>query len=180
MTAPGIPMIFQGQEFLEDGFFHDDDPLDWTKVTTYSGILQLYTDLIALRLNKADISGGLSGASTNVHHINDNGKVIAYHRWGAGGVGDDVIIVMNFSNTNLDLYRIGFPHEGEWFMIFNSDSTEYSSDYTQMLGKIQQQCSMHLMECRTVELLMLPRIQSNYFHKSTMQNRALLILQVMA
>jgi 1,4-alpha-glucan branching enzyme len=130
MTAAGIPMIFQGQEFLEDGFFHDDDPLDWTKATTYSGILQLYTDLIALRLNKAGISGGLSGASTNVHHINDIGKVIAYHRWGAGGVGDDVIIVMNFSNINLDLYRIGFPHEGEWFIIFNSDSTEYSSDYT--------------------------------------------------
>ena len=29
-TAPGIPMIFQGQEILEDGFFTDEDPVDWT------------------------------------------------------------------------------------------------------------------------------------------------------
>ncbi|MGY8753180.1 MAG: alpha amylase C-terminal domain-containing protein, partial [Phycisphaerales bacterium] len=129
-TSPGIPMLFQGQEFLEDGFFHDDDPLDWTKVTTYAGILQLYKDLIALRLNKTGISSGLSGASTNMHHINDNGKVVAYHRWENGGIGDDVIVVMNFSKNNLDLYRIGFPFPGVWRMVFNSDSTEYATDYT--------------------------------------------------
>jgi len=129
LTSPGIPMLFQGQEFLEDGYFHDDDPLDWTKVTTYSGILQLYTDLIALRLNKTGVSAGLSGSSTNVHHVNDNGKIVAYHRWGSGGVGDDVVVVMNFSINNLNSYRIGFPHDGEWFMVFNSDSTTYSDDY---------------------------------------------------
>ena len=37
-TAPGIPMIFQGQEFLEDGYFHDTKPLDWTRLQTFSGI----------------------------------------------------------------------------------------------------------------------------------------------
>ncbi|MAI66899.1 MAG: hypothetical protein CMJ26_03360 [Phycisphaerae bacterium] len=130
LTSPGIPMLFQGQEFLEDGYFHDDDPLDWTKVTTYAGILQLYKDLVALRLNKSGISSGLAGGSTNMHHINDNGKVVAYHRWGTGGIGDDVIVVMNFSINNLNSYRIGFPHPGNWHMVFNSDSTEYASDYT--------------------------------------------------
>ena len=45
MTSPGIPMIFMGQEFLEDGYFDDSTPLDWTKTTTYAGILALYTDL---------------------------------------------------------------------------------------------------------------------------------------
>ena len=123
-------MLFQGQEFLEDGYFHDNDPLDWTKTTTYAGILQLYTDLIALRLNKAGNSIGLSGGSTNVHHVNDNGKVVAYHRWGSGGVGNDVIVVMNFSINNMTNYRIGFPYGGEWYLLFNSDSTAYASDYT--------------------------------------------------
>ena len=130
LTAPGIPMLFQGQEFLEDGYFHDDDPLDWTKVTTYSGILQLYTDLITLRLNKTGVSAGLSGAFTNVHHVNDNGKVVAYHRWGTGGIGNDIVVVMNFRVNNLGTYRIGFPYEGDWHMVFNSDSAEYSPDYT--------------------------------------------------
>ena len=31
-------MIFQGQEFLEDKYFQDSVPLDWTKLTTYAGI----------------------------------------------------------------------------------------------------------------------------------------------
>jgi 1,4-alpha-glucan branching enzyme len=128
-TSPGIPMLFQGQEFLEDGYFHDDDPLDWTKTSTYSGILKLYSDLVALRLNKEGNSSGLAGGSTNVHHLNDNGKLIAYHRWGTGGVGDDVVVVMNFSINERQTYRIGFPHGGQWHMLFNSDSTEYADDY---------------------------------------------------
>ncbi len=132
LTSPGIPMLFQGQEFLEDGYFHDDDPLDWTKTTTYAGILQLYKDLVALRLNKNGNSSGLSGGSTNVHHINDNGKVIAYHRWGTGGTGDDVVVVMNFSINKRQTYRIGFPHEGDWHLIFNSDSSVYADDYGDM------------------------------------------------
>ncbi len=130
MTAPGIPMIFQGQEFLEDGYFDDDDPLDWTKVTTYAGIVQLYSDLIALRLNKDGNTSGLAEPSTNVHHVNDAGKLLAYHRWGTGGEGDDVIVVMNFSIDEKLNYRIGLPSDGAWYLVFNSDSTEYADDYT--------------------------------------------------
>ena len=50
-TAPGIPMIFQGQEFLEDGWFVDADPLDWTKLERFGGIHRLYHDLVHLRRN---------------------------------------------------------------------------------------------------------------------------------
>ncbi|MDT8272886.1 MAG: alpha-amylase family glycosyl hydrolase, partial [Desulfomonilia bacterium] len=51
-TTPGVPMLFQGQEFLEDDWFHDQDPVDWTKKDRYAGILQLYKDLITLRRNR--------------------------------------------------------------------------------------------------------------------------------
>ena len=129
-------MIFQGQEFLEDGYFDDEDPLDWTKLTTYAGIVQLYKDLIGLRLNQDGNTSGLAGSSTNVHHVNDAGKLLAYHRWGTGGIGDDLVVVMNFSINNLNSYRIGFPHDGEWFMVFNSDSIEYASDYDVLLRQI--------------------------------------------
>ena len=82
------------------------------------------------KLNKEGNSSVSAGGSTNVHHLNDNGKLIAYHRWETGGVGDDVVVVMNFSINERQTYRIGFPHEGEWYMVFNSDSSVYSSDYT--------------------------------------------------
>ena len=36
-TAPGIPMIFQGQEFLQGEWFRDDVPLDWDQNTDFGG-----------------------------------------------------------------------------------------------------------------------------------------------
>ncbi len=128
-TSPGIPMIFQGQEFLEDGYFADTDPLDWTKATTFSGIVDLYTDLIALRRNTAGKTAGLRGNNVNVHHINNTNKVIAYHRWDSGGTGDDVIVVANFSGTGFTSYNIGFPRSGSWKVRFNSDWNGYDSAF---------------------------------------------------
>ncbi|MCE9667807.1 alpha amylase C-terminal domain-containing protein [Myxococcus stipitatus] len=129
LTSPGIPMLFQGQEFLEDGFFSDGDPLDWSKASTYGGITTLYRDLIRLRRNWFNNTRGLRGGNVNVHHVNNTNKVIAYHRYENGGGGDDVIVVANFSNTTFNNYNIGFPHPGTWHLRFNSDWNGYSSDF---------------------------------------------------
>ncbi len=128
-TSPGIPMIFQGQEFLEDEWFRDTDPLDWSKQNTYSGILNLYRDLIHLRRNRYNNTRGLRGLHVNVHHVNDNNKVIAFHRWENGGPGDDVIIVINMANRSYDNYNIGFPCQGTWKVRLNSDWSGYSPDF---------------------------------------------------
>jgi len=129
-TTPGIPMIFQGQEFLEDGYFQDTDPLDWNKNTTYSGIRSLYTDLIKLRRNWYNNTRGLRGNNVNVHHVNNTNKVVAYHRWEAGGAGDDVVVVANFGNTGYTSYNIGMPRSGTWYVRFNSDWNGYSGDFS--------------------------------------------------
>ncbi|MEN8006659.1 MAG: alpha-amylase family glycosyl hydrolase [Candidatus Krumholzibacteriota bacterium] len=128
-TSPGIPMIFMGQEFLEDGYFADDDPLDWNKATTHDGIVDLYQDLIRLRRNWYNNTRGLRGNNINVHHVNDYNKVIAYHRWENGGDGDDVIIVANFSGQGFSSYNLGFPSGGTWQVRFNSDWNGYSDDF---------------------------------------------------
>jgi len=128
-TSPGIPMMFQGQEFLEDGYFQDTDPLDWSKATTFSGIVDLYDDLIALRRDFAGNSTGLSANNVNVHHVNNTNKVIAYHRWDQGGTGDDVVIVANFSATGFANYNLGFPSGGTWRVRFNSDASMYDSSF---------------------------------------------------
>ncbi len=49
LTSPGIPMIFQGQEFLEGGWFRDDVALDWDQAKDFRGIVKLYRDLVVLR-----------------------------------------------------------------------------------------------------------------------------------
>jgi len=129
MTSPGIPMLFQGQEFLEDGWFQDTDPVDWAKNKTYGGIKSLYKDLIALRKNSAGLTRGLTGQSTNVFHVNNSWKMLGYHRWMNGGEKDDVIVVMNFSATPRYGYRIGFPRDGRWKVRFNSDWNGYDGSF---------------------------------------------------
>lgn len=133
LTSPGVPMLFQGQEFLEDEYFRDSVALDWSRKTTYAGIFKLYQDLIALRKNASGSTRGLSGFSTNVFHVNNTDKVVAFHRWQNGGELDDTIIVVNLSATTRLNYRIGMPRSGLWKCRFNSDWTGYSADYANTL-----------------------------------------------
>ena len=128
-TAPGIPMIFQGQEFLENGYFSDTKALDWTKQQTFSGILKVYRDMIRLRRNWFNTTAGLKGQSLNVFHVNDAEKVIAFHRWDRGGPGDDVVVLINMANQSYASYSIGFPRGGLWKVRFNGDWNGYSSDF---------------------------------------------------
>jgi 1,4-alpha-glucan branching enzyme len=133
-TAPGIPMIFQGQEFLEDKYFRDSAPLDWVKLDSYPGVNALYRDLIRLRRNWFNQTRGLRGQHVNVHHVNNADKVIAFHRWENGGPGDDVMVVANFANRSYDSYALGFPRPGYWRVRLNSDWQGYSPDFGNQLG----------------------------------------------
>lgn len=127
--SPGIPMIFQGQEFLEDEWFHDQDPIDWKKRDKYRGILMLYRDLIRLRRNWFNNTRGLRGQHVHVFHVNNPDKVLAFHRWDQGDRGDDVVVVVNMTNRAYDSYIIGLPRPGMWRVRFNSDWNGYSADF---------------------------------------------------
>ena len=103
LTAPGIPQIFMGQEFLEDRPW-DVDPrgpnlLSWNGLDTSTDSsmrdhLRFTKDLIRLRHDLPALR------SDNVHafYHSDQDRVIAYHRWREGS-GDDVIVVASFAET---------------------------------------------------------------------------------
>ncbi len=126
LTAPGIPMLFQGQEFLEDGWFQDSVPLDWHKSEEFSGLVRMYRDLIHLRLNRSGSTRGLSGSGLNTLHQNQADDVIVYHRWHQGGPGEDVVVVVNLSHVAHENYKLGFPPPGTWRLRLNSDWSGYS------------------------------------------------------
>jgi 1,4-alpha-glucan branching enzyme len=129
LTSPGIPMLFEGQEFLEDRWFQDKDPLEWSRVEDEPGILGMYRDLIALRRNLSGVTRGLCGQNINVFHSNDRAKVIAFHRWDKQGPTDCVVVAVNLSNQSWDGYSIGFPRAGLWKTRFNSDSYKYDAAF---------------------------------------------------
>jgi 1,4-alpha-glucan branching enzyme len=125
-TAPGIPMLFQGQEFLEGGSFRDTVPLDWEQRDEFRGIVRLYRDLIHLRLNRQGLTRGLCGQFTQVYHLDEERKVLAFHRWDQGGPADDVVVIASFFHQAQNDYALGFPAHGTWRLRFNSDWHGYS------------------------------------------------------
>ena len=129
LTSPGIPMIFEGQELLEDRWFQDKVPIDWSRVEDEHGILGMYRDLIALRRNLLGVTRGLCGQNTHIYHFDDGAKIIAFHRWDKLGPADSVVVVVNMMNQNRDDYVIGFPRVGLWKTRFNSDSYKYGPNF---------------------------------------------------
>ena len=133
LTAPGIPMIFQGQEMLETRAFGFTTPTNTdfsrAKDPNFKGIVQMYRDLIALRRNLTGKTKGLTGQNLNVFHVDNGNKTLAYHRWENGGAGDDVVVVANFSNVPFQNLNIGFPRGGQWHVLFNSGASIYDSGF---------------------------------------------------
>ena len=111
LTAPGIPMLLQGQEFMQEGNFNDWKMLEWEKTEQFSGIVLAHQHLINLRLNRYDNTRGLLGNYTKVIHRDDENNIIAYHRKDKGGPRDDTVVIINFGDKKFKEYDLQLPHE---------------------------------------------------------------------
>lgn len=129
LTSPGIPMLFQGQELLEDKWFSDTDPIDWSRLKKFNGYFNLHKELIALRRNCDGVTLGLTGQHVEVIRADNEEKILAYQRWKEGGPKDTTIVILNFSGTDKAGYKIGFPSEGIWKVRFNSDWQGYNEEF---------------------------------------------------
>ncbi|HSJ04865.1 MAG TPA: alpha-amylase family glycosyl hydrolase [Verrucomicrobium sp.] len=127
LTAPGVPMIFMGQEFLEDKQWTDwqgkPQLLIWWaglegKDKAMSDQHRFTRDLMWLRRKQP----GLRGDGLNVFHVHNQNRVIAFHRW-IPGTGKDVVVVASLNENTFynHSYQIGFPGGGHWQEVFNSD-----------------------------------------------------------
>ena len=114
LTGAGVPMLFQGQEFVEDGWFSDTDPLDWEKHTLNGDFWAQVQAWIALRRNQDGTTRGLTGPHIQVQHVDDVAKVIGYHRWAFGGSRDDVVVALRFRDGDPEKVRMGVPQCGTW------------------------------------------------------------------
>lgn len=107
-------MLLQGQEFLQEGAFNDWQELQWKNVAKYKGIVDAHKHLISLRRNAYGNTAGLLGQSVAIIHNDTHNNVLGYHRWNKGGPTDDVIILINFNNTQHINYNVTLPRSGEW------------------------------------------------------------------
>ncbi|MEX1045521.1 MAG: alpha-amylase family glycosyl hydrolase [Chthoniobacterales bacterium] len=132
LTSPGIPLLFMGQELLEDREFHDTNPLDWRRGESAFRSFLLHRDLVHLRRNVGGHSAGLTGVQAQVVMADEENKVLAYRRHLPGRTGDDLLVVINFSGRTLEDHAIKFPSAGRWHQLFNSDDPKYGADLTSL------------------------------------------------
>ena len=129
-TAPGIPMIFQGQEFAFDREFRDEHPLDWSPASHAAGVVRMVGDVFKVHRNYGGKTAGLTGNFIEVYHANNEANVIAFHRFAEGGPGDSTVVIANLSAEPLIGYKVGLPLGGQWSTQFNSDSNLYSPHFS--------------------------------------------------
>ena len=122
MLSPGIPLLFQGQEFALQDPFSAHHPMDWLKKTTHQGTLKLHRDLIGLRTTNQ----GLLGGDVNVSADEEN-KVLTIHRSSAGG---SVFAIFNFRRQALANYPADFPDFEEWKLVINTADAQYYNSAT--------------------------------------------------
>lgn len=132
LTSPGIPMLFQGQEFIEDEYFKDDEALDWNQLKKHTGITRMVSDLIKLRTADSQQSDGLRGQYTKIVHCNDADKVLAYARSTCEDFSNSTIVLLNLSNNSFTDYTFGLPFANQYRLAFNSDWSGYDQDFTDM------------------------------------------------
>jgi 1,4-alpha-glucan branching enzyme len=132
LTAPGIPQLFMGQEFLEDKQWCPD-PRTTAHLIWWGGLvedangkavdpamadhLRFTQDAVRLRNSHP----GLRGEGLNVFYTSAPDRVIAFQRW-VVDAGQDVVVAATLSESTWWGYRVGFPSAGRWVEVFNSDA----------------------------------------------------------
>ena len=127
LTAPGVPMLFMGQEFLEDKYWTDwqgrPELLVW-----WAGVEGADHDMVDHHRFTRDLlwlrrsQPALTADGLNVFHVDARNRILAFQRW-VPGAGHDVVVVVSLNETSFDFgsYQLGFPHSGRWHEVFNSD-----------------------------------------------------------
>ena len=134
LTAPGIPMLFQGQEFLEDEYFQDTEELDWDKEERLSETRKAVGKLIQLRSGVIKGGFGLRTQGIEIVHFNQENKILAYVRDEESGGHEPVLIIINFGNREFSDYGVGVQEGREWKLFLNTAEIGHNNDFSETSG----------------------------------------------
>lgn len=131
LTAPGVPMLFQGQESMQFSDFSALTSFNWDLTTHFSDIVLAHKHLVDLRLNKHGNTAGLTEGEINIFHVDNENKVLAYAR-------GNCVIIANFGDQSFDSYDLYLPFAGQFIERFNSSWSGYGVDFPdKVIGEIK-------------------------------------------
>jgi 1,4-alpha-glucan branching enzyme len=124
-TAMGIAHLFMGQEILEDKSWSDnpDDPLQiwWDGLQQQDDpSMRDFLSFTQALFEARNQQPALRATGLNIFHVHNDNRILAYHRW-VEGQGRDVVVIASLNDSTYWNYQLGFPIEGQWREVFNSD-----------------------------------------------------------
>jgi 1,4-alpha-glucan branching enzyme len=125
LTARGTPLIFMGQEILEDKQWSDDSAhhrerlIAWNRLESDKSAVDFHRFIRELiKVRRASLP--LRGELVRVFHVANENRVLAFYR-GHAQSSDEVVVVISLKETPFPSYSLGFPSAGVWTELFNSD-----------------------------------------------------------
>ena len=98
LTAPGVPMLFQGQVRMEDGWFEDDQPIDWSGEGRDRKALRICQRLISLRSGVDQAAPELQTREIEVVRADEENGLLVVRR------GDsDLLVFYNLHNRSPEI-----------------------------------------------------------------------------
>lgn len=133
MTAPGVPMIWMGDEFGEAA----PKTLDWQRIDwallqneRNKGLMQHVAGLIKLRTS----TPALTSNTFEVCGVDHDRGLLAFKRWTDGG--SVVMVVANLKDQYAGEFTFGWPDNGQWHeYIYDYDVNVDNYSHTDTLGE---------------------------------------------
>ncbi len=137
---PGKKLLFMGGELAQEQEWSHDRSLDWhlLEQPEHAGVQQLVRTLNRLyREHPALWEVDHDPAGFRWLEANDAARnVLAFARYGLGTT-PPLVCVCNFSPEVREEYRVGFPADGRWVEVLNTDSTYYGGSDVGNLGGVE-------------------------------------------
>jgi 1,4-alpha-glucan branching enzyme len=135
---PGKQLLFMGQEFGQPSEWSEERGLDWWILDqpVHRGLSNLvaqlnrvYRDQPALWSRDNDENGFEWLDATDSAR-----NIVSFLRW--DNHGNPIAVIMNFSGTPVNAYRLGLPFAGVWDELINTDANEYGGSGVGNLGEV--------------------------------------------
>jgi 1,4-alpha-glucan branching enzyme len=138
-SMPGKKINFMGNEFGQNDGWDFTKSLDWHLLewNEHKGIKRIFQDLNALYKEEGAFyeTDFLPSGFEFINHSDCENSVIAYLRK-SKNMQEQILIIINFTPTPRINYKLDIQHNGEWEVIFNSDSSIYNGSNAGSQGLI--------------------------------------------
>ncbi|MDG1698055.1 MAG: 1,4-alpha-glucan branching protein GlgB [Polaribacter sp.] len=128
-THPGTKLLFQGGEFGQTREWDFNGSLEWSLLNfeNHKGIQNLVKDLNSIYKTEYALHQKQFSAEGFewIDHGDHENSVISYIRKGVNEK-NNIVVILNLTQTPRKNYRIGLPKSGILVPIFNSDSPQYN------------------------------------------------------